>query len=198
MKGKHGFFLIEMLVATFLLSFIGAGLTAGFLQNLQAERRIRQSERDYDPVSICFLRLEKDLRNAVRLRDYPFRGKAGRIEFPIYEEKGGIGRIYLVRYELKDRSFVRIREKLPRKLSQERLEHRVLLRHLESFEFGFSYLDQDQNLSFNYLWLDEPYYGIPRGVKANIRIHASGKVIQLTKTISVPQGEWGHLSTTGA
>lgn len=184
MKPK-GFILVEFLVASILFTLAGSGLYTTLTQGLKAEARIQEGFQSQMPFVLLWERIEKDLRNSVTLRDYPFKGKNGEISFPAFLEK----RLVLVRYYVQEKKLIRAEEKLPEKLRKEKPTEKVLLRNLESFQFEFSYRDEEERLCFEPFWLEEPYQGIPRGVRVEIVIEG----VSRTKMISIPQGELGKL-----
>lgn len=194
MKTRKGFILIEVLVATLLFSLAGSGLYTGFLQGIKAHQRIQESFQTYDPFRILFLRLEEDLRNTVTLKDYPFKGKSGEIQFPalLKEEKlkeRNETKPLLIRYSLKDHHLIRTQEEIASRLAKEKPKERILLKNLRSLEFRFSYEDPQEKRTFESFWLEEPYQGIPRGV----RIRVERDKASLAKLVSIPQGRVGHL-----
>lgn len=194
MNSPKGFILIEFLVATTLFSLAGSGLYTGFLQGIKAHQKIEESFQTYDPFRILFLRLEEDLRNTVTLKDYPFKGQSEEIEFPLLltEEKAKgekEKKLLIVRYFLKDQDLIRTEEELTHKLVKEKPKQRLLFKNIKSLEFRFPYEDQEEKRTFESFWLEEPYQGIPRGVRINLQTPKAA----LTKTVSLPQGKIGHL-----
>jgi len=187
---KKGFILVELLAAAVIFGLASAGIYSAFEQGLKAEKRIRQSFADYDPARIFFLRLERDLRNTAKLRDYPFRGKNAEIAFPVFSR----GKFFLIRYVLKKDELIRYEEEITQKLKKGPSGERALLRNLKSFEFKFPFEDADLNRSLEPFWLDEPYMGIPRGVKVEISLNQPGLLggLSFIKTVSIPQGKFGH------
>jgi type II secretory pathway component PulJ len=196
---KHsfsGFILIEMLVAASLFALVATGLSTGFVQGVKAHQRIEESFKAYDPLRLLFLRLDRDLRNAIILEDYPFKGKKDEIEFPalLTEEKdlpaGKAGkRLHLIRYFVKDHALIRSEEELTLKLTKPKPQEKTLVKGLGSFELQFPYLDDEEALVFHPFWLDEPYYGIPRAVTVKLEREKE----TLEKLISIPQGRTGRI-----
>lgn len=185
MSAQRGFILVEFLVATVLFSIAGSGLYTGFMTGLRAHQRIRQSFAAYDPLRILFLRLEGDLRNAVVLKEYPFKGKAREIQFPAALHH----KLLLIQYSVKDHSLIRTEEELTAKLSKDKPKEKTLMEGTASLEFRFPYEDEEEKRTFESFWLEEPYYGIPRAVE--LGIEKDKRVF--TKLISIPQGRIGRI-----
>ena len=183
---NRGFIIIEFLVASVLFSLAGSGLYLTFVQGVRAKTRIEESFRTYDPFRVTFLILEKDLRNSVVLKDYPFRGKEEEIQFPARFKND----LFLIRYSRKGHSLIRSEETLGPKLAKAKPEERVLIQNLRAFKFYFPHHNEEENSFFESVWLEEPYYGIPRAVKIEIGTEEIG----LEKMVSIPQGKWGYLN----
>ena len=90
----RGYVLAEVLLACVLLSLAAAGLYLGLMQAIKAEQKVRLIQRDYDPVRLFSMRIEKDLCNAVSLGEYAFQGKDLEMSFPVIERN----RLLWVRY----------------------------------------------------------------------------------------------------
>ena len=183
---RRGYVLVEVLLAVSLLMIAGAGVTAGLAQGIRAERKIRKIDALYDPFKFLWLGAAKDLRNALALRDCKFAGEADRIEFATYAN----ARLARVRYFTEGDRLVRSEEGLPEKFVKERPARQVLLTGVEKVEFQFAYLDEETGLVFKSVWPDEPYWGIPKAVKLNVKLKDNPKVF--SRLIPIPQGRWGH------
>jgi len=192
---QRGFILLEFLVATLLFSLAGSGLYTGFIQGIKAHQKIQGSFQTYDPFRILFLRTEEDLRNAVTLKDHPFKGKKDEIEFPALlgeEDKGKREeKLALIRYFTKDNRLIRAEQELTPSLVKPKPKERVLLKNLKSLEFQFPYQDEEEKRTFESFWLGEPYYGIPRGVRVSVATEKAS----LIKTVSIPQGKIGRIKS---
>lgn len=191
---KRGYVLIELLVAVILFAVAGSMLSMSFIQGLKTNKRIHEEFKSHDPLRVTFIQLERDLRNAVSLLDYPFHGKKDEIKFPgLLPEESKEGKVttslYLIHYYLKNKKLMRSQEKLTAKLVSEERKEKILIKELSSFEFQFPYQDDDSKEVFEPFWLDEPYFGVPRSTKIKI----TTPELQLEKLISIPQGKAGHL-----
>lgn len=183
----RGFILVEFLVAIILFSLAGAGIYNGLMQGIRAEKWIRQSFKTYDPIRIVFLRLDEDLRNTVRLKDYPFVGKKEEIRFPARLEN--VNQVVLIRYFLRNGALVRTESELKPELKKGNEKEKVLIANVKSLVFQYPYIDTEEKRLFENFWLDDPYQGIPRGVQMNIKFEG----VDLSKMVSIPQGKLGHI-----
>ena len=125
---RRGFILIELLVAASLMSMAGAGLYSGLSQAMKMERSIKEAGALYGGFKLLWLRADKDLRNTLSLRDYPFMGKQDEMSFPILNESNEIHRI---RYFIQEGDLLRSDENLPERLVKEPLKRSVLLKGVE-------------------------------------------------------------------
>ena len=185
---KRGFVLIELLVASTLLSIAGAGLYGGLSQAVKIDTNIKNTSALYDPIKILWLRADKDLRNTLTLRDYKFVGKQDEMAFPILNESGQILRVH---YFVKQGELLRTEEKLPEKFVKEPLKESVLLKNVDRIKFEYVYLDEEERLILKPIWIEEPYFGIPKAVRVEVKLKNSQKVF--SRLISIPQGRWGHV-----
>ena len=185
---RRAFVLVELLVASSLMSIAATGLYAGLSQAVKMDRVVRNTAALYDPFKILWLRAAKDLRNALPLRDYKFKGKQDEMIFPSLD---GPDQIIRVRYFVKEGNLVRSEEKLPEKFVKISLRQSVLLKGVERIKFEYAYLDEEERLVFEPAWGEEPYFGIPRAVRLEIKLKDVGNIF--FRLISIPQGRWGHV-----
>lgn len=189
MKTKTGFALMEVLVASVLLSLAGSGVYRGFLQAVTIERRLHETAAVYDPLKLLWMQAEKDLRNSVALRGYRFLGKRGEMSFPVLGISSEVCRI---RYFMKEGRLYRSQEKLPEKFIKDRPLESMLLKGIEGVEFEYAYLNGEEALFFKPVWTEEPYFGIPKAVLIRIRLK-EGRTVH-SRLVAIPQGRWGHLA----
>lgn len=193
-KNGGGFVLIELLIASLLFALAASGLYSVFLQGIKARQKIQSHLLDEGPLLIFGDRLEKDLRNAVVLMDYPFKGRTNEISFPVLlpdAEASGRNPVFLVEYKITDGRLTRTQKNLAAKTASEKPAERVYLQNLDSFGFEFPYEKKAGNYRFESFWLDDPYLGIPKAVKVHL-VLASHKV-PFEKWVTLPQGRMGHL-----
>lgn len=188
-----GYVLIEMLLAIALLSLVFASLFAGLLQSTKIERRIRTEDRIYDPARITKMKMETDLRNAVVLRDYPFRGKENEMSFPLikYETERGTEEpfLYEIDYRIEDGKLMRRETEITKSLKRKEPWKITLLKGIAGGKFSYSYLDEKEQVRFLSFWLEEPYFGIPSGIKVDWNYEGRS----FSRILSVPQGHWGRM-----
>ena len=182
-----GYALIEVLVASVLLSVAGTGLYSGLIQGIKAEQTIRQSNAVYGPLRIAWFKTFKDLRNAVTLRDYKFTGKQDEVSFPIL---GDSNKLYQVRYFWKEGNLIRTEKEIPEAFVSQGETERTVLKDIERLQFQYAYLDAEEKLVFQPFYIEEPYFGIPKAVKIEIKLRKSEKTF--SRLIAIPQGRWAH------
>ncbi len=188
MKQK-GYILLEVLVASTLLSLAGSSFYAGLSQAVKMERAVRTMDALYDPFKILWMRSTKDLRNMVPLRDHRFKGDEDEMEFPML---GEALQLFSIQYFVKDGNLIRTQEDLPKKFVKDSPVESVFLKNIEWARFEYAYLDEEERLVFKPEWPEEPYFGLPKAVKMTVKLKNGGKVF--SRLISVPQGRWGHVA----
>lgn len=184
---RRGYILVEVLVASTLLSLAGVGLYTGFSKAMTLTSRVRQTQALYDPLKMLYFKADKDLRNMVSLREYPIVGKQEEIVFPSARLEGELIR---VRYFLKDGSLMRSEESIPKGFTAQEAKSKILFSDVKDMRIEYAYLDEEDNLVFKPIWMDEPYFGIPRAVKLTIKTKKNALVF--TRLFSIMQGRFGH------
>jgi len=187
-----GYILIEFMVAAVLFALASSGVSTSLVQGMKTHARVQQSFRTYDPFRILFLKIEKDLRNTVELKKYPFEGTNRRIRFPAFlsfvDEQGkDVQRLCWVEYEVRDKALVRKNKAMKPNFKEKEAEERILLQGFESFNFSFAFKDEDGRIVFYPFWEKDSYQGIPRAVKIET------KPLDFSKIISIPQGKLGWI-----
>jgi hypothetical protein len=191
----RGFILVEFLLAALLFLIVSAGLYAGLIQGLKTKKKINESFREYDPIRIFFAKIEKDLRNSTNLKEYPFKGKANEIQFPVWSPNAPQEQspILLVRYFVKENSVIRGERVLDASLSNPKERQHIALKNMKSIHFFFPYEDGDGNRKNEDFWLEDPYMGIPRVLKIEVLKDSVDKTALFEKNVSIPQGRMGHI-----
>lgn len=192
---QKGYLLMEMLVASVLISMAGSGLYVGYLQGVKADRQVSESSKAFDPLRSSWMRMEHDLRNAAVLREHPFVGKKDEMAFPVLmtemsRDEKKIFKLFLIRYQLVNGSLVRSEQELSASLAQPEIKKRILLKEVKELSFSYSFLDDKEKIVYENFWLEKPYFGIPRAVKVRVQ---TGNLPDVSKLIAIPQGRWGHL-----
>jgi len=184
---RRGFVLMEVLVATTLLSLAGSGLYSGLTQAVKIQRMIRETDSLHDPFKILWMRAGKDLRNMISIRNYRFIGKQDEMAFPI---SSGYSQLSIVRYFTEDGKLLRSEKKLPEALVKAPPAENIFLENVETVRFEYAYLDAEDRLLFKPIWMEEPYFGLPKAVRITAKPKNSQKVF--SRLFSIPQGRWGH------
>ena len=180
---------MEVLVASTLLTLAGSSVYSGFSQAVRIERTIRTADSLYDPLKFFWMRTEKDLRNMVSLRGYRFLGKQDEMIFPFL---GEASQLFNIRYFVKNGDLLRTEEKLPSAFVKKSPNTNIFLKGVESVRFEYAYLDEEERLVFKPIWMEEPYFGIPKAIRITVKMRISEKYF--SRLISVPQGRWGHVT----
>ena len=189
---KDGFTLIEVLVVTSILAVLMSALYMSFMTGLAAHKRTEEKLIQKNEGDVFLIQLERELRNAISyfhpdFENY-FVGKSSSIAFPAkishYSSGGAVEDLYLIRYEIKSGSLVRIERKLKENSigKEENLE--TLFTNLATFLFEYCSSDE---LHWEKEWLNQPYVGVPRAVRLTISGDIFGKETKLIE-ILIHQG----------
>ena len=121
------------------------------------------------------------------LRGYPFQGKQDEMVFATRTTG-----LFQVRYFLKRGNLTYTEKTLPETGSRSSPEEKILVKEVESIRFEYAYLDEEERLVFKPVWLEEPYFGIPRAVKIEVKLKEGGG--NFSRLIAIPQGSWGRVT----
>lgn len=192
MRSQRGFTLIEVLIASVILSVIMAGLYTSFQTGLAAFRRSEDYlslGRDRD---VFYLQLDEELRNAVPVSLYPFRGASDRLSFPArlsrLTPKGREDGLYLIEYRFRDGQLTRTEKKLKKEgLRDSDPPAETLFEGLRECRFSFLSLSEEGAANWGGEWKNQPYTGLPRGVQVRLGGGPFGGEAAPHKTL-IPQG----------
>jgi prepilin-type N-terminal cleavage/methylation domain-containing protein len=99
---QRGFTLIELLVVVLIMATIGSVIAACFMGGMRVYRQVYEFAQGESDVYLAFEQIERDLVNAVRVRDIPFVGEPDIMQFaaldPISDGDGSGGDVNVVRY----------------------------------------------------------------------------------------------------
>ena len=187
--GNNGSVLIELIVATTLISLAGSAFHSGLSHAVRVQKTLYQWDIEDADIRFFWLAATGDLRNAAVLKKHPFRGKKEKIEFPSSDESVNVRSIV---YEKKGDRLIRTQTPLPGPFRKGPVNEEIMISSLESFKIEFAYLDSDEHLVYKPEWPEEPYFGLPKAIKISFKKKDSQR--WYSKLISIPQGKWGHES----
>jgi hypothetical protein len=189
---RKGFILIEVLIAAGLIAIVGGSLYMGFMQAVKIDKTIREVSALNNPFKLFWMEAGKDLRNTVSLREEKFIGSQDEITFPVLKSPYQLLRVH---YVVKDGKLIRSEENLPEKFVKDNPGQKILINDIECIRFQYAYLDEEEQLVYQTFWTEEPYFGIPRAIKIDIKLLNREKTF--TRLIPIPQGQWGHMAEAG-
>lgn len=172
MRYQKGFTLVEILIASVILGVILVSLFTAFQAGLTAYRRTEEGLLENRGASIFFFQLDQELRNAVPYSKHPFEGTSEKISFPAwlksYTPEGTEKGIYLIEYRWKHGQVIRTQRKLTNKLKEKSAVTETVLDALLDCRFEFLKLSGEETLVWDKNWENNPYVGLPRGVRVEI------------------------------
>ena len=192
LKKKNAFTLVEVLIATVILSISLVVLYSSFQVGLAGFRRTESNLTEEWEGRVFVKTLARELRNSLPYSKYPFHGETSFISFPAafsrYTPKGIVNGFYLVEYKVKEGSLLRIEKRLKREsLLDKTKTEETLFERLKTCRFEFLSLGDNKKLVWRKDWFNQPYVGLPRGVRITISGNVFGKEEQSFEVL-MPHG----------
>ena len=174
-----GFTLIEVLVAMVIISVTLTVLYTSFQSGLAAFRRTEETLSDRREGDVFRFQLERELKNMIPYLNEPFVGGGNSIVFPArltrYSPNGIEEEMVVIEYEYVGRSLIRKERKMKRKLSESKETRETLFEKVDTCRFEFLYADEVEGIHWASEWVNEPYVGLPRGVRVTLSGEAFGE-----------------------
>lgn len=198
MMSKKAFTLIELLVVTTILSVTMIILYTSFRLGLSAYSRTEEIVSGRRESEVFLIQLDRELKRSVpytQSKDREknqFIGKGNSLQFPAviqhFTPKGVEEGFYIVKYQVKGRTLVRSETKLRKKTFKEKSsKQEVLFQKVKECRFEYLYLSRSGQLTWGSEWLNNPYVGLPRGVRIVLKGEAFGEN-ERTFEFLIPQG----------
>ncbi len=192
--GKSGFTMIELLISTVLIGVLLSSLYLSFQSALLGYRKTEEHLMNHREGEIFLGQLEHELRNSIPFyqlkNERHFIGKIDSLAFPSvvrrYTTSGYDEDLYYIHYRLEGRTLTRTELKMRPKFKGRKTEKESLFENLDECRFEYLYLDKNDKLSWQKEWKNEPYYGLPRGVR--ITVSGSGFNEKQVYEILIPHG----------
>lgn len=167
---RSGFTLIELLIVMIILSVTLTVLYSCFQTGLTAYRRTESALVEDREGDVFIKELARELKNALPYLKRPFVGKPNAISFPAqvahYTPKGAERELCLVEYRFEGRTLVRTEQKLRKdKLRESEKLKETMFDRLKDCRFSFLFALSDEQLEWRDDWPNQPYTGLPRGVR---------------------------------
>lgn len=194
---RRAFTLIELIIATVILSLIVVSIYSAFSAGIKAWRRGSEGE-EAQKVRIALLKIQKELRGSFFFSDAPFEGTSSEVAFPLIISEGDRDRVYIVRYYItEDRGTgakALMKSKMPFRRNNEiegkNVEEFIFSADSIVFNYGYGLKDGSKGLEWLGLW-GESQKMFPSAVKISFRFSAGGEIYN--KTIFIPQGRLGKI-----
>ena len=166
---RSGFTLIEVLIATVILSVTLVVLYSGFQIGMLAYKQTEENLSGSREGEIFLFQFSQELTQSFPYFKSSFQGKKDSVSFPTelkhYNPKGVLEELYVVEYHLEGKTLVRSEKKLRNdKLRKEAVAKETIFEDLSSCQFEYLTLDDDQKFRWNEKWLNQPYVGLPRAL----------------------------------
>ena len=197
MKKNRSFTLIELLIATAIISVVLLSLYSAFQTGMRTYKMMDSSFNIYQTARILFNRMEVDLKNSFAYRDdnSEFKGGKQSLEFFSDIERFKDGKSYpaicRIKYELDGKKLNRSLWEGLEAAKEVDVKPEELSQEIEKISFQYAHATKDPDKPIE--WLDswpkgddaEQVKVLPLAVKVDLSIGT----IQFTKLIALPVGE---------
>ena len=192
---KRAFTLIELIIATAILSLIVVSIYSAFSVGIKAWRRGSEGE-EVQKVRIALLKMQKELRGSFFFSDAPFEGTSSEIIFPLSIPEENIEKIYIITYRMDEnkdtgaRNLVREKRLFTENPQDEKeaIKEPVFPVRLIAFKYAYKLEDGSNGFEWQDSW-PETQNNIPSAVKISFQLDNSDEIYN--KTIFIPQGAPG-------
>jgi|GEM_PF-3303604 len=189
----HAFTLIELIVALTIFVVIIVTVYSGFYVGLRAWRTSELIAKDKN-VRLCFLKIEKELKNSFFFSRAAFKGLAKEMSFPLVKQGSGKGKLYLISYTVKKdpaSGLVQIirNERLYSDEDTMDLKEKTKVFSPLMKDIRFEYASKDINPPYQFVWQDswdgDVQSRLPFGVKITFEMVGSGELY--SKLVILPE-----------
>lgn len=194
---KKGFTLVELIIATTILFFLGFSIYQVFSQGVRLWNRASKNRPETE-ISLFFEKLASDLRNSVKLSGQEFIGSSNGLSFyalglqDIYHnaKTERVAQPLWIRYEFnRDRTEIQRSQsgyyailnsgQTPEKIGQ-------MASHVVGCKYAYLKRDKDGTTDWINQWKNECR---PEAVKVYVDYQEKMKIHTISKTIAIPSGE---------
>ena len=184
---RRAFTLIELIIATLILSVVIVSIYGAFSAGIKAWSRNAEG-KDFQKIRIALLRIQKELRSSFFFSGIPFSGTSLRITFPAVEEKG---KIYAVNYYIAEDRNKGCKVLMKRKsvltdarlLEEQATDEFIFSADSISFEYAHESKDGLKGFEWKGIW-EESRGEIPSLVKINFKLGIGKEIYH--KIIFIP------------
>ncbi len=184
---RRAFTLIELIIATLILSVVVVSIYSAFSTGIKAWSRNAEG-KDFKKIRIALLRIQKEMRSSFFFSGIPFSGTSLRITFPVVEEKG---KIYAVTYYITENRNKSCKVLMKRKsvftndrlLEEQTMDEFIFSADSIDFEYAHELKDGLKGLEWKDAW-EESQEKIPSLVKINFKLGKDENVYH--KIIFIP------------
>lgn len=189
---KKAFTLIEVVIATAILSVIVVSIYGAFSVGIKAWHRGSEGG-DFQRTRTALLKLQKELRNSFFFSSAPFKGASSELSFPLVMPGDDKDRLCVITYYVKEdentghKSLVRKESPFTENSEdkEEALEKELFSVTSMNFKYAYRLGDAAAGLEWRDDWL-ETQNNLPVAVKVSFKLDHGGEIYN--KTIFIPQG----------
>lgn len=193
LRCQKGFSLIEVLIASVIVSIIMASLTLSLQVGLKAHSRNESYLMETRDQEILMMQLTSELRNSVPYSPVPFKGSENKLSFPTrlraYTKAGFADGLYEVEYRFASGRLIRSEIALKREsIKQSSLpSEEVIFDDLKESKFEYLFVTESGAMTWQGAWDSFGQSEMPRGIRLKMAGHSLGESV-FSRDILIPQG----------
>ena len=192
---RKGFTLIELVIATVILTVMVVSISGAFNIGIKAWRRGNEGQ-DFQKVRIALLKIQKELKSSFFFSKAGFRGASSEVVFPLSILEENTEKIYIITYRMDEnkdtgaRNLVREKRLFTENPQDEKeaIKEPVFPVRLIAFKYAYKLEDGSNGFEWQDSW-PETQNNIPSAVKISFQLDNSDEIYN--KTIFIPQGAPG-------
>ena len=195
---RSAFTLIELVIATVILTVVVVSVSSAFSVGIKAWRRGTQGH-DIQKVRLALLKIQKELRSSFFFSRAAFRGTASEMTFPLCIPEENASEIYIITYRVDEgegaagaKALVREKRVFTENSQDgdEPVREQVFPVKTIGFKYAYGLKDGHNEFEWQDLWLPESQKSIPLAIKISFQLANSDDVYN--KTIFISQGALGE------
>lgn len=178
MKIRHGFTLVELLIAASIFGVVLVSLYSGLHTGLFGFRDIERNIEVYQAARGVLSRLDQDLKNAFYYgeNESRFEGGPGQVSFFTLVDAYRAGKVNQdyawVSYQFQDNKLMRLCRRNKDSLNKESTTKEEEFASNVKIEFSYAGIDNDQSLKWTDKWTASEQTALPVAVKAKLTFSA--------------------------
>ncbi|MCX5687469.1 MAG: prepilin-type N-terminal cleavage/methylation domain-containing protein [Candidatus Omnitrophica bacterium] len=192
---RRAFTLIELIVATLIMTIVVVSIYSTFSLGMKAWRKGSEG-RNLQKIRISLLKLQKELKSTFLFSMIKFKGISSEMTFPVIVSKEDKDNTYIVNYYIVEDRNMGVKSLIKKKILFTDKEYAetgeigefIFSAYSMDFEYAYELKNGSKGFEWHGAW-EESQKAIPCAVRINFSLDAGGELYH--KTIFIPQGVLG-------